>query len=68
MLVRGDVSANGVVDKYDYIMVKRICLNTYDPDYIDSIVCDLNSDDKINAFDYILVKRHVLGTIDIFKK
>ena len=68
VLVRGDVSANGVVDKYDYIMVKRICLNTYDPDYIDSIVCDLNSDDKINAFDYILVKRHVLGTIDIFKK
>ncbi len=67
VLVRGDISPNGTVDKYDYIMVKRICLNTYKPDHIDSRVSDINEDDKINAFDYILVKRHVLGTIDLFK-
>jgi hypothetical protein len=67
VLIRGDISANGAVDKYDYIMLKRICLNTYKPDHIDTRVSDINEDDKINAFDYILVKRHVLGTIDIFK-
>ena len=67
VLIRGDISSNGIVDKYDYIMVKRICLNTYKPDHIDSRVSDINEDDKINAFDYILVKRHVLGTIDLFK-
>ena len=66
VLIRGDVAGNGIVDKYDYIKIKRICLNTYTPDHIDSIVSDINEDDKINAFDYILVKRHVLGTIDIF--
>lgn len=66
VLIRGDVSANGVIDKYDYIMVKRVCMKTVEPDYLDSLVIDVNGDGKVSSFDYILVKRHVLNTIDLF--
>ncbi len=68
VLVRGDISENGVIDAYDYIMLKRICLKTVVPNYLDSKIVDLNNDEKINAFDYILVKRHVLKTFDLFAK
>lgn len=66
VIVLGDASGNGTVDAYDYIKIKRICLKTYEPDFIDRKISDINQDDSINAFDYILVKRHVLGTFDIF--
>lgn len=66
VLIRGDISANGVIDAYDYIKMKRVVLKTYTPNYLDLKVIDLNNDEKINAFDYILIKRHVLGTFNLF--
>lgn len=68
VLINGDVSPNGAVDKYDYIVLKRVVLKTYTPDYIDTKVADVNSNGEIEKFDYIIVKRHVLGTFNIFSK
>lgn len=68
VLVSGDVYEDGMIDKYDYVMLKRICLNTYKPGYLDSKVIDVDKDGAANQYDYILIKRHVLGTFDIFKK
>ncbi len=68
VLIKGDVSSNGMVDKYDYIMIKRVCLKTYVPKYLDSKVTDVDGDGSTNKYDYILVKRHVLGSYNIFDK
>lgn len=66
VLIRGDISADGIVDKYDYILVKRVCMNTYTPNYIGKKIIDVNNDGEMSSYDYILVKRHVFGTINLF--
>ncbi len=68
VLISGDAAANGIVDKYDYIVIKRVCLDTYEPEYVESKVIDVDSDGSVNKFDYLLVKRHVLGSYNIFSK
>lgn len=61
----GDLDANGSVDSFDYMLLKRHCLGTFKLTEGQETVADVNGDNKINALDYALVKRHVLGTFKI---
>lgn len=61
----GDVNKDGVVDKFDYILVKRLCLGTYRGLISQIGISDINLDGSVDKFDYILIKRHVLGTYKI---
>ena len=58
----GDVTKDGAIDKFDYILVKRAVLGTYMLDGIQTSAADVNHDGTVDKFDYILVKRHVMGT------
>lgn len=61
----GDVNCDFEIDKYDYILVKRICLNTYSADHFASLRADANKSGGVDKYDYILIKRHVMGTYKI---
>ncbi len=61
----GDVNKDGVIDKFDYILVKRLCLGTYRGLISQLGISDINLDGTVDKFDYILVKRNVLGTYKI---
>ncbi len=61
----GDVNADGEIDKYDYIFVKRICMNTVQTDPLIIGRSDVNKNGEADKYDYILIKRHVMGTYKI---
>ena len=62
----GDTNYDDVIDVYDYILIKRMCMETYDWPFTSQVgAADINLDSKVDQYDYILVKRHVLGTYEI---
>ncbi len=63
----GDVNLNGEVEKYDYILVKRIVLGTLTPNGEQTANADANQNGKVEKYDYILIKRHVMGTFEIIR-
>lgn len=58
----GDVNGDGEVNEYDYMLIKRAVLGTYELSEEQQEAADINQDGKINEYDYILAKRIVLGT------
>lgn len=61
----GDVNANGSVEKYDYILVKRFCMNTVTLDEAQKTAADVNRNGSVEKYDYILIKRICLGTYSL---
>lgn len=58
----GDINADGDIDKYDYILVKRHCFGTRGLAEEEMSRADVNSDGNIDRYDYILIKRHCFKT------
>lgn len=59
----GDVNDDGVIDAFDYQMVKAYVLGTFKEAAADMVQrMDVNRDGVVDAFDYQMVKAHVLGT------
>ncbi len=55
--LKGDVNLDGVVDIFDYLIVKSICMDTYEAE--DSGILDrsdVNGDNSIDIFDYLEIK------------
>jgi hypothetical protein len=61
----GDINGNGTIEKYDYILVKRVVMSTIDISDAMLAFADVNKNGKVEKYDYILVKRHVMGTFVI---
>ncbi|MBR5285520.1 MAG: dockerin type I repeat-containing protein, partial [Clostridia bacterium] len=58
----GDINGNGKIEKYDYILVKRLVMSTIDLSGETLNFADVNKNGRVEKYDYILVKRHVMGT------
>lgn len=65
IVVRGDINGSGNIEKYDYILVKRYCMNTVSFNDTQLLAADATDDGKIDRYDYIRIKRHCLGTFII---
>lgn len=63
VVIYGDVAANGVVDKYDYIAVKRCYMNTVN--LSGAMLEAAKRKEDVTVYDYIAIKRHVMKTADI---
>ncbi len=61
----GDVNADGAINQYDYILVKRHYFGTRCLTDDEMPRADVNSDGIVNQYDYILIKRHYFGTYTI---
>ena len=61
----GDVNANGEIEKYDYILVKRAVMKTVELNNVQSLSADVNGNGEVEKYDYILIKRHVMKTYAI---
>ena len=58
----GDVNADGAIDQYDYILVKRHYFETRKLTDEEFVRGDVNNDTKVDQYDYILIARHYFGT------
>ena len=58
----GDVNNDGVVNQYDYILVKRHYFGTRILSDGEMDNADVNKDGKVDQYDYILICRHYFGT------
>lgn len=63
VVIYGDVSANGVIDKYDYIAVKRLYMQTVT--LSGATLEAAKKEENVTVYDYIRIKRHVMKTADI---
>ncbi len=64
-LWRGDVNFSGSIDKFDYVLVKRVCLKTVTLGEKQLLSADVNGDETADKYDYVLIKRHCMGTYKI---
>ncbi len=58
----GDVNADGVINQYDYILVKRHHFATRTLTDAEFTRADVNKDGVVNQYDYLLIARHYFGT------
>ncbi len=58
----GDANCDGVINQYDYILVKRHYFGTRYLTETEMLTSDVNEDGTVNQYDYILIKRHYFGT------
>lgn len=58
----GDVNADGEINQYDYILVKRHYFKTRVLTEDEMARADVNNDNTVNQYDYILISRHYFGT------
>ena len=58
----GDVNADGKIDQFDYILVKRHYFETRVLTEDEMLPADANCDGEVNQYDYILIRRHYFGT------
>ncbi len=57
----GDINQNGRLDAMDYLLLKRICLETYLPSPEELRLADVNGDGRVDKEDYVLLKRMILN-------
>jgi len=57
----GDVNNNGLIDKLDYVIIKRYCFGTYRLTENELKRADMNGDGCVDKKDYLLCKRKCLG-------
>ncbi len=62
MWTLGDVNGDGVIDKKDYVTVKRYCFGSIKLDETQLLSADVNGDGEVDKKDYGLLKRHCFGT------
>ncbi len=58
----GDVNDDGVINQYDYILVKRHHFATRTLTDSEFTRADVNKDGVVNQYDYLLIARHYFGT------
>lgn len=61
----GDVDFDGSINKYDYVLTKRACMQTIKLGEKQMLSADVNCDGEINKYDYIAIKRHCTKTFII---
>lgn len=59
---KGDLNGDGAITASDYLMVKRIFLETYNPTMQQVFAADVNGDGTITATDYLMLKRYFYET------
>ncbi|MBQ1206068.1 MAG: hypothetical protein IIX67_02575 [Clostridia bacterium] len=64
-LWRGDVNFDQAIDRYDYILVKRVCMKTVELGEKQLLSADVNGNGNADTYDYILIKRHCMKTFVI---
>ena len=64
-IVRGDVNGDAEVNAFDYMMVKRSVLGTYELGFFGEEAAKVSGSEGVTANDYMMVKRYVLGTFEL---
>lgn len=75
VVLLGDVNSNGMVDAFDYVLVKRHVLKSFKLNELRLLAANVSTADDaanesrggIGTTDYTLIKRHVLKTFNLFK-
>lgn len=65
IIMIGDVYADGKIDSFDYLYVRRHCFKTLELEGAMFLAADIDNSGDLNSFDYLLVKRIFFKTIDI---
>ncbi len=67
IIVKGDITGEGVIDTTDYIRIKSNFIGDYILNEACSLAADVDDSGKVDSTDYIKVKSHFLGNINIYE-
>lgn len=65
IIVMGDVNGDGLVNQYDYILVRRHYLETFELEGVFLRAACISNGESVVVYDYIYVKRAYFGTLDL---
>jgi len=65
IVMLGDVHSDGKIDSFDYILIKRHCLNTFEPTELQLLAARVAGNEEISVYDYLFLKRICLGTLKL---
>lgn len=65
IVVMGDVNGDGLVNQYDYILVRRHYLETFELKGVFLRAACISNGESVVVYDYIYVKRAYFGTLDL---
>ena len=64
----GDVTGDGVINEYDYLLVSRHYFGTYKLSDDEFAAADVDQNEVVDQYDYLLICRHYFGTYKIVPK
>lgn len=65
VIVKGELTGNGVINASDYLLLKTAIMGTTVLSEANTIAADLNGDGDLSSNDYIKIKMHFYGKYDI---
>ena len=65
IIVMGDVNGDGLVNQYDYILIRRHYLETFTLEGAFLKAACISNGESVVIYDYIYVKRAYFGTLDL---
>ena len=66
VIIKGDVTGDGIVDTTDYMRVKAQFMGTYNLTSCYKTAADVDSNNIIDTTDYFRVKSHFIGTYNLY--
>lgn len=65
VLIMGDADGDGTVTSFDYLLVKRHFLGSYELKGLCYEAALVSGEEELNIIDYVFIKRHYFGTYKI---
>ncbi len=66
VIIKGDVSGDGIVNSTDFVQIRKKFLGLYEMNDTQLLAADTSGEGTINSTDYMQVRRHFLGVYDIY--
>ncbi len=66
VIIKGDVSGDGIVNSTDFVQIRKKFLGLYEMNDTQLLAADADSDGNINSTDFMRIRRHFLGVFDLY--
>lgn len=66
VVIRGDITGDGLINVFDCTIFKSIYYGKYNPSETQKYAASITESSKLSPFDYAKLKAHVLGTLSIY--
>jgi hypothetical protein len=67
VVIKGDLSGDGIVDSSDYLLIKKACIGNMNLSEVQLKAACLSGDPVPSSIDCLKIKKHIIGTGNLYK-